>query len=70
VNLKFAELYYTKIGQRVFNISINNQNVASNFDVLAATGGINRAIDRKYTTAVTNGQINIALSKVAVEPGY
>ncbi|MGH9721637.1 MAG: malectin domain-containing carbohydrate-binding protein, partial [Bryobacteraceae bacterium] len=43
----------------VFHILINNQIVQSNFDVYAAAGGKNIAVDRQFTVNVTNGQIAI-----------
>jgi hypothetical protein len=65
VALKFAELYWTSAGQRVFNVSINNQQVLTNFDILAQpNSGPNTAVDRTFTTTVTNGTINIAFSTV------
>lgn len=62
--LKFAEIYYTKKNQRVFNVSINGQTVLSKFDTVAQAGGANRAIDRSFTVAVTGGQIQIQFSSV------
>ena len=38
VNLKFAEIYFTSAGKRVFHIAINGQTVQSNFDIVAAAG--------------------------------
>src|SRR5262249_42488688 len=39
VTLKFAEIYYTTTGSRLFNVSINGTQVLSNFDITAAAGG-------------------------------
>jgi len=68
VTLRFAEIQYWVAGQRIFNVSINNQTVLSNFDVLAQTGGPQRAIDRQFPVSVTNGQITIQLTRVVAEP--
>ena len=68
VNLKFAEIYYGSCGQRIFNIVINGQTVAQNFDPCAAAGAWNTAVDRAYTVSVTNGQINIQLVSVLSNP--
>jgi len=35
---KFAEIYWTKTGQRIFNVSINGAQVLTNFDIVAAAG--------------------------------
>ena len=62
VTLKFAELYFTTPGLRVFNVVINGQTVLSNFDIVAAAGGPFKAIDRQFPVNVTNGQIKIDFS--------
>jgi subtilisin family serine protease len=68
VNLKFAEIYFTSAGQRVFNVAINGQTVLSNFDIVASAGGANIALDRQFSTNVTNGQIVIQLTGVVQNP--
>ena len=68
VNLKFAELYFTSAGQRVFHIVINGQTVQSNFDVVATAPGGNRAIDKSYAVTVTDGVIDIQLVAVTENP--
>jgi hypothetical protein len=61
VTLKFAELYWTLPGQRVFNVSIANQPVLTNFDILANVPR-NTALDRTFPTSVTNGTLTIAFT--------
>jgi hypothetical protein len=68
VTLKFAELYYTSAGQRVFNVSINGQTVLTNFDALALGGKPNAAIDKTFYVPVTGGQLVIQFTPVAGEP--
>ena len=68
VNLKFAEIYFTARGQRVFNVAINGQTVLSNFDIVANAGGPNIPCDRQFSTNVTNGQIVIQLTGVVQNP--
>jgi hypothetical protein len=62
VNLKFAELYYTSTGNRVFNVAINGSTVLSNFDVVAQAGGGFRAVDKPFTVPINGGQITIQFS--------
>ncbi len=63
VNLHFAEIYWTAAGQREFNVSINGQQVLTNFDIFAAAGGENIAIVKSFTTtADSNGNITIAFT--------
>ncbi len=60
VRLHFAETYWTQAGQRVFNVSINNQQVLSNFDIIAAAGGANIAVVKQVSaTADSSGKITI-----------
>jgi len=68
VILKFAEIYFTLVGQRVFNVVINGQTVLSSFDIVASAGGRFVAIDRQFTVNVTNGLITIQLIPVAQNP--
>jgi hypothetical protein len=68
VNLKFAEIWFTSPGQRIYNILINGQQIASNFDPFAAAGGANTAIDKQYQVAVTNGTLDIQLTPIADNP--
>ena len=68
VRLKFAEIWFTQSGQRVFNVSINGQQVLSNFDVVAAAGAPFTAIDKAFTVNATSGQIQIQFSPVVENP--
>ena len=64
VVLKFAEIFWSSPGERVFNVTINGQQVLSNFDILANVPK-NTALDRSFTTNVTNGTLTISLTTVA-----
>ena len=65
VRLHFAEIYWTSSGQRLFNASINGQQVLTNFDIYATVGAANKAIVEQYTTtADANGQIAIQFISV------
>jgi hypothetical protein len=68
VTLKFAEIFFTSRNQRVFNVSINGQQVLSNFDIIAQTGGPFIALDRAFTVNVTNGMVNIQFQQVVDNP--
>jgi uncharacterized repeat protein (TIGR01451 family) len=68
VNLKFAELFYTASGQRVFDIAINGATVTSHFDAVAAAGGGIKAVDRSYSVTVSGGLITITLTPVTGLP--
>ncbi|MBV8808938.1 MAG: family 16 glycosylhydrolase [Acidobacteriaceae bacterium] len=65
VRLHFAEFYWTSTAQRIFNVSINGTSVLSNFDIIAAAGGANKAIVEQFTaTADSSGQITIQFTTV------
>jgi Malectin domain/Domain of unknown function (DUF1929)/PKD domain len=59
VTLKFAEIYWSGLGQRVFNVAINGTAVLSDFDILAAAGAPNTAIDESFPVTVSGGSITI-----------
>ena len=67
VVLKFAEIYWTAVGQREFNVAINGTAVLTNFDIVAAAGGSFKAIDKTFAVTVTNGTIAIQFSTGAVD---
>ena len=61
VKLRFAEVYFTQPGQRVFNVLINGQTVLSNFDIIAQAGAANTAVDKQFAVNVTSGSVVIQL---------
>ncbi len=64
VTLKFAELFYTSgasSGQRVFNVAINGATVLNNFDIKAAAGGANLAVDRTFAVTAGAGSNNLQI---------
>jgi hypothetical protein len=65
VRLHFAETYWTATGQRTFNVSINGTQVLSNFDIVAAAGGANKAVVEQFSaTANSSGQIVLQFTTV------
>ena len=67
VTLKFAENYADGAGQRVFNIMINGQSCAQNYDIFAQAGGKYRAVDQPCTVTA-NGAVSIQLMPVIGGP--
>jgi N-acetylneuraminic acid mutarotase len=63
VTLKFAEIYWTSPGSRVFNVVVNGQAVLSNFDILSQTAP-KTALDKVFQVNVTTGAIAIVFSSV------
>ena len=78
LRLHFAEIYWTQPGQRLFNVAVNGTPALTNFDILAATGGINRAVVEdvpvtadaggKVTAVFTTVKDNAKLSGLEVVP--
>jgi hypothetical protein len=63
VNLYFAEIATScfSAGCRVFDIQVQGNTIAQNFDVYATAGGGNIGIVRQATASVTNGTLTITL---------
>jgi hypothetical protein len=61
VTLKFAEIYHSAIGKRVFNIAIEGVSVAQDVDIFAAVGK-DVAYDLIFPVSIVDGQLNIALT--------
>lgn len=57
VTLKFAELYFTAPGARVFDVFANGIKVLPAFDPFAVSGGQGIAVDRTFTVSVTSGTL-------------
>jgi PKD repeat protein len=58
VTLKFAEIYWDSVGQRVFNVDIEGMRVMSTVDLNALVGK-NTASDRTFAVTVSDGILNI-----------
>lgn len=59
VRLHSAETYWTAVGQRQFNVKINDTQVLTNFDILATAGAANKAVIQEFNAVATNGQIAV-----------
>jgi hypothetical protein len=65
IRLHFAETYFTTAGSRVFSVSINGVQVLTDFDIVAASGGINIAIIEQFLEpANSSGDFVIAFTSV------
>lgn len=60
-----AETYWSGAGRRVFNVFIQGQQVATNLDIFAAAGGMNRPLTLVFTNSVTNSQLQVQFTPVA-----
>ena len=64
VTLKFAEIYWTAAGKRIFNVSMQGTQVISDLDIYAQVGK-DAAYDLSFPVSVTNGTLNITFTSVA-----
>lgn len=64
VTLKFAEIYWSEPGQRVFNVTINGTKVLSNFDIIAQAGAAFKALDESFSVPVSSGAVTIQFTSV------
>ncbi len=65
VRLDFAEIYWTAAGQRVFDVSANGQQMFTNFDIIAAAGGPDKAVAEQFTAVADDtGTITLQFSSV------
>jgi len=67
VTLKFAETYVTGPGMRLFGVAINGTTVETSFDIYAAAGAMNTAVDETYPVTVSGGQIEIDFTQGTVQ---
>ena len=63
VTLKFAEVFFTTAGQRVFSVSLEGKMVISNLDLVAEVGPL-AAYDVAFPVTVADGVLNIAFHSV------
>ena len=64
VRLHFAETYWTGVGQRRFNVTINGTQVLTNFDIIAVAGTANKATIREFNATASSGQIIVQYTTV------
>jgi hypothetical protein len=63
VTLSFAELNLTGPGQRLFNVSANGSQFLSNFDIFAAAGAADKAVEESFTVpASSTGTIALTMN--------
>jgi Malectin domain len=65
VRLHFAETFFSTVGSRTFNISINGTQVMTNFDIFAAAGAKNKVVIQELTAnADSNGTFVVTFTSV------
>jgi len=59
VTLKFAEVFFNQAGQRVFDVSAEDEVILDDFDIFNESGGKNIAVDRTFTVDINDGSLNL-----------
>jgi hypothetical protein len=65
LRLHFAEVYWTSVGQRVFNVLVNGVQVLTNFDIIAASGAAYRGNIQEFD-AISDQTGRVAVQLVTV----
>ncbi len=68
LRLHFAEMWFSTAGARRFNVSVNGTQVLSNFDILTAAGGANRALVLDFAAVPASGYVTVAFTSVTSSP--
>jgi len=68
VRLYFAEMEDKKVGERVFDISLQGKNILSKLDVFKEAGGAKRELMKEFKDVAISNQVQIAFKAVAGEP--
>ncbi|RZK94655.1 MAG: T9SS type A sorting domain-containing protein, partial [Hymenobacter sp.] len=58
VILHFAEIYWTQVGQRVFDVSLEGRKVLSNYDIVKQVGPLTATME-SFVVPVTDGVLNL-----------
>ena len=59
VTLHFAETVFFREGQRVFDVSAEDESILDDFDIIDEAGGQDIAIERTFTVGVSDGSIDL-----------
>ena len=68
VRLAFAELEHQAAGQRVFDIQLQGQVVAADFDVFQAAGGRDRAVIKTFSGIEADGELVLEFATESSQP--
>ena len=63
VTLKFSD-WYSRVGQRIFNVAMQGVTVLSRFDIIAKSGGYLNPYDVTIPVTVSNGVLSIKFTNV------
>ena len=61
VVLHFAEIYWSQVGQRVFDVSVEGEQKLTNYDIVLDAGPLT-AVTKTFPVTVTDGVLNVDLT--------
>jgi hypothetical protein len=67
VRMYLADSYQNAAGQRLFDIAINGQTVASQLDIFAGAGGKNRALVETFIVDAPDGKVRLSVPRVEAD---
>jgi beta-galactosidase len=67
VRLYLADTFQSAAGQRLFDIAINGETVASKFDIFTRAGGKNRALVQTFIVDAPDGKIRLSVPRVEAD---
>ncbi len=59
VTLHFAEIYFNQSGKRIFDVTLEDQLVLDDFDILTQAGGKDIALERTFNVNVSDGSLDL-----------
>ena len=68
VKLYFAEIYFTQVGKRVFDVSAEGTKMLNNYDIVRKVGSFT-ATTETFTVNVSDGTLNLYFSALASDGG-
>ncbi|AHM62207.1 Kelch repeat-containing protein [Flammeovirgaceae bacterium 311] len=69
VVLHFAEINFSKVGHRVFDVSLEGSKFLENYDIIRVTGAKNKAVTESTVVNVADGTLNLYFSALASDGG-
>jgi uncharacterized repeat protein (TIGR03806 family) len=64
VRLHFAEIYWTAVGKRVFDVTINGETALSGYDIFAKAGANTAIVEKIATVADDDGKVTVEFATV------
>ncbi|MEO7718825.1 MAG: malectin domain-containing carbohydrate-binding protein, partial [Capsulimonas sp.] len=67
VDLYFAETYFNKPGQRIFDVALNGKTVLHDLDIFQETGGSGVSLVKTFTVDIAGDGLNVSIPAVRTD---